>query len=423
MNVIKLDDFPIDPIQDQIYEVIPDKTKIVASTNRLFNKYPTRYISAVPRFAINAYSKCGETVLDPFCGSGTTAIEAMLLGRNAVSIDIDPFARLLIKVKTTIYTDKDIKLLETIINTMKGMKPDKRKKYPLPDIPNIDKWFCEKSRIGLAFIKSTIDNLSADNTNVRDYLYVVMAGIIRKVSNADEVSPKPYVSTRFPKTPADPFELFYKTEAMYREAIIDFSRDVSSFDCHSLILDSKDARAIDTDQIVDLAVTSPPYINAYDYVRSLRFEDMWLGLASDEELRNSRKSYIGTETTQSFYDSYCYAKQSETLVPIVNEIEKVDSRRANIVSTYFEDMAKNMIAVFHKLKTGGRYVIVVGDSNIRGQNIPTARILTEIAEKNGYAFELSFKYVIRDRYLHLPRAGRGGIIKYDEVLVIHKKVV
>ena len=44
MEVIKLDDFPINPIQDQIYEIIPDKTKIVASTNRLFNKYPTRYM-------------------------------------------------------------------------------------------------------------------------------------------------------------------------------------------------------------------------------------------------------------------------------------------------------------------------------------------------------------------------------------------
>lgn len=52
MEVIKLDDFPINPIQDQIYEIIPDKTKIVASTNRLFNKYPTRYISAVPRLQL-----------------------------------------------------------------------------------------------------------------------------------------------------------------------------------------------------------------------------------------------------------------------------------------------------------------------------------------------------------------------------------
>lgn len=420
MDVIKIDDFPINPGQDQIYEVIPDKAKIVASTNRLFNKYPTRYISAVPRFAINAYSSTGNTVLDPFCGSGTSAIEAMLLGRNAISIDIDPFARLLIKVKTTVYSDDDIIFLDTVVNRMRKMRPEKGMNLTLPDIPNIDKWFCEKSKIGLAFLKSTIDDLTAENERIKDYLYVVIAGIIRKVSNADEVSPKPYVSTRFPKTPADPYELFYKTEEMYREAIVEFSNNVSPLHCNSVILDSRDARLIDTDQAIDLAVTSPPYINAYDYVRSLRFEDMWLGLASDEELRKSRKSYIGTEIAQSFYKDYCYAEQSEILIPIVNEIERIDSKRANIVRTYFEDMGKNMSAVLQNLKKNGRYVIVVGDSNIRGQNIPTAKILTEIAEKNGYSFELSFKYVIRDRYLHLPRAGRGGIIKYDEVLVIKK---
>ena len=104
MDVIRLDDFPLNPVQGQVYEIIPDKTRIVASTNRLFNKYPTRYIPAVPRFAIRAYSQQGDTVLDPFCGSGTTAIEAMRLGRNALSLDIDPFARLLIRVKTAVST-------------------------------------------------------------------------------------------------------------------------------------------------------------------------------------------------------------------------------------------------------------------------------------------------------------------------------
>ena len=84
MEIIKLDDFPIDAKQDQVFEIYPDKTKVVASTNRLFNKYPTRYVSAVPRFAINKYSLPEETVLDPFCGSGTTGIEAMLLNRNAL---------------------------------------------------------------------------------------------------------------------------------------------------------------------------------------------------------------------------------------------------------------------------------------------------------------------------------------------------
>lgn len=420
MEVIKLDDFPLNPVQDQVYEIIPDKAKIVASTNRLFNKYPTRYISAVPRFAINAYSKAGDIVLDPFCGSGTTAIEAMLLGRNSMSIDIDPFARLLIKVKTTVYTAEDINFLDAVVKQMRAMTPAENIHYPIPGIPNIEKWFCEKSILWLSFFKHTIDALAEDNQNVKDYLYVVLSGIIRKVSNADEVSPKPYISTRYPKIPADPSELFFKVEAMYREAIISFSESVAPLNCNSTILESNDARTIDAGSFIDLAVTSPPYINAYDYVRSLRFEDIWLGLASDEELKKSRQAYIGTETAKSLCDKYLYASQSETLLPIAEKIAEVDAKRAGIVNTYFEEMAKNIIAVHGQLKQHGRYVIVVGDSNIRGQNIPTAKVLAEIAAKNGYTFELSFKYVIRDRYLHLPRGNRGGIIKYDEVLVLKK---
>ena len=196
MNVIKLDDFPMNPEQGQIYEIIPDKKKIVASTNRLFNKYPTRYISAVPRFAIKKYSSAGDTVLDSFCGSGTTAIEAMLLGRNALSIDIDPFSRLLIKAKTTVYSPEDLSLIDEIVNQLKNSSPEEQKQYFVPDLPSIDKWFCKDSITGLGFLKTTIDELAKDNQNVRDYLYVVLAAIIRKSSNADEVSPKPYVSTR-----------------------------------------------------------------------------------------------------------------------------------------------------------------------------------------------------------------------------------
>jgi DNA modification methylase len=420
MDIIKLDNFPMNPEPNNVYEIIPDKAKIVSSTNRLFNKYPTRYISAVPRFAINKYSAPGDSVLDPFCGSGTTAIEAMLLSRNALSIDIDPFARLLIKAKTTIYSNEDLQTIQKIVQFLQDNPPDSSGDYPVPEIPNIEKWFCEESILGLSYIKHTIDRLCKANPNVKDYLYVVLAAIIRKVSNADEVSPKPYVSTRYPKTPAVPLELFLKVETMYREAIKEFSDATRDNGCQSIILAGNDARAVSAIHDVDLGVTSPPYINAYDYVRSLKFEDLWLGLADDAQLKNNRKKYIGTEISGSFYETYVYASQSATLAPLVESITKVDKKRAGVVNTYFEDMALNMLSVKNALKQNGRYVIVVGDSNIRGQEIPTARVLTEIAEKNGFSYELSFKYVIRDRYLHLPRGGRGGIIKYDEILVLRK---
>ncbi|MCI8652830.1 MAG: hypothetical protein HFF11_03935 [Angelakisella sp.] len=420
MDVIRLDDFPLNPVQGQVYEIIPDKTRIVASTNRLFNKYPTRYIPAVPRFAIRAYSQQGDTVLDPFCGSGTTAIEAMRLGRNALSLDIDPFARLLIRVKTAVYRKEDLALLDRVVRQMEALDPGSTDASWRPDLPNLEKWFCETSVRELAFFKEAIDRLAAENQRVRDYLYVVLAGILRRCSNAEEVSPKPYISTRYPKTPAVPSQLFYKTEALYREAITGFSREVSPYGCTSTLLESRDARQIDAGRPVDLAVTSPPYINAYDYVRSLRFEDLWLGLTSYRELQSSRGSYIGTESPGALHPECPRADRSELLAPLAEQIARVDDRRSRIVRTYFEDMAVNMEAVRQSLRPGGRYVIITGDSSIRGQTIPTSGILREMAEQNGYVRELSFRYVIRDRYLHLPRGGRGGIIHYDDVLVLRK---
>lgn len=421
MSIEKLNDFPQNPVEGAIYEIIPDKSKIVSSTNRLFNKYPTRYISAVPRFAILKYSNEGDTVLDPFCGSGTSAIEAMLLGRNALSIDIDPFARLLIKVKTTRYSQKDISDLDHALERIRELSASGDfGNNPVPSIQNVDKWFTKDAQIKLAFLKAKIYELCANNANVRDFLFVVFAAIIRKCSNADNVSPKPYVSTRFPKTPEDAIDLFFKTAELYEKAIVEFSSAVAVHQCQSVILSSNDARVINHDSFVDLAVTSPPYINAYDYVRSLRFEDVWLDLASESELRENRKSYVGSEISTAINPDRKYVNQSPELVSIIDAIEKTDKKRAQVVSAYFEDMAINMISVRDSLKTGGHYVIVVGDSVIRNQPIPTGKILAEIASQNGYLYDLSFKYVIRDRYLHLPRGGRGGIIQYDEILVLKK---
>ena len=49
------------------------------------------------------------------------------------------------------------------------------------------------------------------------------------------------------------------------------------------------------DKKIDLAITSPPYINAFDYARTLRLENLWLNTLSEDELRNKKKDYVGTE--------------------------------------------------------------------------------------------------------------------------------
>lgn len=421
MNPIKVSEFPDFPSQNEIYEIVPNKSVIVGNTHRLFNKYPTRYIPQVPRWAILKYTSPGDIVLDPFCGSGTTLVEALLNGRNGLAIDIDPFARLLTSVKTTRYSAADIERIDQIVNKIKNNLTITASADAYPDIPNISKWFNEQAIDRLAVLKTLIDEYAVDRIAIKNYLYIVLAAIVRRCSNAENESPKPYISTRFPKVPEDPFIVFFETESLYRNAIIEFAKDTEDLKVSNTILSSNDARNIVLDSMVELAVTSPPYINAYDYVRILKFENMWLGLADNKELVSLRKEYIGTEISSSFYTKYQYATQSETLCSIMPTIENVDRLRASMVGTYFEDMALNLIQVRNVLVPGGRYVIVVGDSTIRNQNVPTTKILTEIALANGYEFETVFKYIIRDRYLHMPRGNRGGIIKYDNILVLQKK--
>jgi len=66
-----------------------------------FHKYPAKFFPELPRWLIKRFSKENDLILDPFSGSGTVNIEALLIRRHSVGIDVDPFSRFVSKVKTT----------------------------------------------------------------------------------------------------------------------------------------------------------------------------------------------------------------------------------------------------------------------------------------------------------------------------------
>ena len=85
------------------------------------HKYPAKFFPELPRWLIKRYSHEKDLILDPFAGSGTTNVEALLSKRNSVGIDVDPFSRFISKVKVTPLPEKALKsaqksLLEAIIN-------------------------------------------------------------------------------------------------------------------------------------------------------------------------------------------------------------------------------------------------------------------------------------------------------------------
>jgi DNA modification methylase len=377
-----------------------------------FFKYPCKFIPNIPRWAIKKYLKGDKDgLLDPFCGSGTTLVEGVLHQKKSYGIEIDSFGRLLSKVKTTQFSAKELKKIEEEFLLLSKLIYKKGKAFK-PNIDNISLWFDDESLYSLGRIKFEIDKLEAKQKD-KDLFNICLASIIRKVSNAENGSPKPYVAKRFPKNKENVPELFINTfKKMYKNIVL-FS------DCnigYSKII-GNDARTINKDITFDLAITSPPYINAFDYVRTLRLENLWLNLNNEDELRDIKKNHIGTELANG---SELFITKFSKLNKVLKAVEKKDAKRAKIILKFFLDMEKNMRSVFDVLNNKGVYCIVVGDSVIKGVDVPTHKILVDIAENIGFNLDNVFSYVIKNRYLRFPRSGKGGLIKNDWVICFKK---
>lgn len=382
-----------------------------------FFKYPCKFIPHIPRWAINKYaSGDNKTILDPFCGSGTTLVEGVLSGKTSFGIELDPLGRVLTEVKTTAFDDSDKKALKKTVKDIKSYIKTAQNKYFIPEIPNISLWFTSNAIKKLGVIKDAIEKTSP-NKEIRKFLLICFASIIRLSSNAENQSPKPYVSKRFKKKHVDIYNLFFERAEKYSDKILEFSNlrplgKSKIIGNDGLNIDKKYANKI------NLVVTSPPYINAFDYVRSLKLENYWLGLMTTDDLAEMRKKCVGTENIKS-----CEEKPNVDIPRLqyaLSRIFKIDKKRAWIVYRFFEDIKRNLAEVKRSLKKKGVYCIVIGDSNIRGVDVISHLILIDLARKLGYTLDNLFSYEIKNRYLRFPRQGRGGLIKKDWVISLVK---
>lgn len=385
-----------------------------------FFKYPCKFIPEIPEWAIKKFSKNKDDIIfDPFAGSGTTLLSAKLMGFKSFGTEIDPIAKTVIQAKTANYTLADLELIKKdYIKLIEGYKKDHEYSFR-PQINNLNHWFNEENLNYLAYLKMFIQK-EITKENVKLFFEIVFLSIIKTVSNADDSSPKPYVSKKVLKTPPNAEMKFSQTYERYLKMLLEYV-NVNN-DCQSLIVDG-DALNTKTELKANLAITSPPYINAFDYARTLRLENLWLEKQTEESILDSKKLYVGTEKIQlkSEKDKDDLVFQlSPQLKTVFEEIRVIDEKRAYIVKRFFEDMRQNLINVHNKLETNGHYVIVIGNSEIRKVLVQSWKIIKDIAVNEGYEYVENFSYKIQNPYIRIPRNGKGGEIKKDHILVLRK---
>ena len=382
-----------------------------------FFKYPAKFIPEIARWSIKNFSVEKDYVLDCFAGSGTSLVEASLLKRRPLAIDFDPLSILIIKSKSKKLKNNEINIIRKHLNNIVNKKPER---IFIPKLDNLDKWFPNKNIERLSIIISNINKFKKKDKNIYNFLAICFASIIRKSSYADDTSPKPYVSKRFKKEPRDPSELFIKVVEQNIEKLQD-----KKFNLHYQVkIIGNDARETIEKKYkmqVQHILSSPPYINAFDYVRITRLENLWLGNYIQEEIIGHKKKQIGTELIPSnLYNKIPPKFGINKLDKKILNVFKKDKRRAWIVFQYFNDMSLNLYQSYEVLKSGGVYTIVVGDCSIKGEIFEIYKYLITFAKKIGFKNKKYFSYLIKNPYLRIPRSGKGGYVEYDRVLILKK---
>ena len=382
------------------------------------HKYPAKFFPELPRWLIKRYSQENDWILDPFAGSGTTNVEALLSRRNSVGIDVDPFSRFISKVKVTPLVEKELKsaqkiLLEAILH----YRPSLICESDLPDFPYRDNWFNKEILLELTYLKKQIAALDT-NDGVKDFFKVCLSSIIRAVSNADDNCTRTVIRKKLNKlvSPSDALNRFVKALHVKVPKMVAFSQNYPK-GITTDFPEDMDARNIKyRANYFDLAVTSPPYVNAVDYPRTHQLEMYWLGFAQDS-LTPLKKQNVGTESVSASH----YKVRHEIGVPeadrVIANIFENDPRRAFIAFKYLDDMRKNLIEVYKALREGGRYIIVVGNNRIRGQLFENWKYLMPIAEDIGFEIETYFGSEIIKHFIKVPRGER---INTDWILILKK---
>ncbi len=408
---------------DNLPAEVNEKTFIINQANpnkytHSYFKYPCKFIPEIPKWAILNFSNPGDIVLDPFAGSGTTLLESILNDRIGLGTEIDQVAKLLIKTKTTKLTTSELSETEQHFNNIINCVDNEKSLQIIPKINNIDHWYNETNKIQLGKILYYINKI--DNSKIKNFLLTCFVSIVKKTSNADDVSPKPYVSSKIKKKVNLAIEEFSSIYKRYFKEMCDFS--TLAINQHADIING-DALTFSTNNLIDLAVTSPPYINAFDYVRTMRLENLWLETNTEESLKETKKQYVGTESikTQLELEDLTILNYSNLLKEYYNEIIQKDKKRACVVKKFFADMLLNLKNIYSSLKENGKYVIVIGNSTIRQVEIESWKVLKEIAQKIGFKYEGVFRYKIKNPYIRIPRKNRGGQVIYDYVLILCKE--
>jgi len=329
---------------DEVNWDFPDSNK--SNGIHSIHPYPAKFISEIPKTLIDILGVPeGTWILDPFCGSGATLVEAQLAGVPSIGIDLNPIACLISKVKTQPLSDDFSQYAEEVVKIAQNSNTT----VEIPNIPNLNHWFNTHVQTEITRLISAINKIQDEI--IVDALRLALSSILVRVSRQD--SDTRYAAVEKNINTGDVIQYFIA--ACERIGSAKKIYLPTTWQAEVIQKNIVEVEKRDISKPIGLVITSPPYPNAYEYWLYHKYRMFWLGY----DPLKVKEAEIGAR-------AHYFKKNHHT----------VDD---------FKTQMKYIMGLLYEVTIdAGHACIVIGRSIIHGNTIDNAEIITQIAQLIGF---------------------------------------
>jgi hypothetical protein len=376
-------------------------------------KYREGFSKRLVSYLLDSCEVKPEKLLDPFAGAGTALFTAAERGIDSIGIELLPVGPQIFLARKAVYQFSKEELVSKLEKFIKD-KPWKKLESGLPfnHIKITHKAFSDETEDSLSLIRKW---LSTTKSEIKPLVALAVLGILEEISFTRkdgqflrwDARAGREKSGKFNKGVILSFEDAFESKIRQMIQDIDNEEDLFPEEANSLkseiellegnvfteILKVKEAS-------IDIVITSPPYLNRYDYTRTYALELAYLG--TDEENIRSLRQQLLTCTVEHKAKSHDglepWVEQAKTIMNNVPEInlmmnffidEAANDRLNNkgivpMIYGYFADSALHIVQAASRMKSGGKYFMINDNVRYNGLTIPVDLLLSRLAEEAGF---------------------------------------
>ena len=382
-----------------------------------FHTYPAMMIPQIARRLLKEYGTEGGWLLDPYCGTGTSLVEASLFGMHSTGCDINPLVRLIATAKSTPVClsalDETLSTFNKYIFQIEYQDsnlPD----APIPNIPNLTYWFSEEVIKTLAHLRAVINDIKDEA--LQNFILVAFSETVREVSYTRNGEFKLY---RMPTNKLKDFNpdvlgIFRKKLHRNRQGLASYLEKRKNVKASVSTANTVQGELPTPrpPEGYDIVITSPPYGDSQTTVAYGQFSRLaaeWIGLPNARKVDKIAMGGIRS-------------KETLTGFPVSSAVEKIrviDEKRAKEVSAFYIDLERSISSIVKICSSHATICYVVGNRCVKGVILPTDEFVVETFRQHGFVHKATIVRNIPNK--RMPKKNSPSNIAGETSTTMHEE--